>query len=243
MSIKVADIELTDLFTIDENGIPQAPNIYQIQNKDIRELWERDKGSIGDINGTEKLRYKKEAGVIYYLGDPKSPANQMGYSKPEAIELAKANYGLPADWQPDKLILSLADQYKKTKLGPAGEVYEATSRALHNSALVANALNNILSEKLLSGVTIEDASALVGIINSVNKLISDLPNQTKAHAEALQNLELEKQTKVARGKVKITASMNASDAYDLQAQAEAEKNRLGLKGNTPLNNTKYELTK
>ena len=82
MSIKVADIELTDLFTIDENGIPQAPNIYQIQNKDVRELWERDKGSIGDINGTEKLRYKKEAGVIYYLGDPKSPANQMGYSRP-----------------------------------------------------------------------------------------------------------------------------------------------------------------
>lgn len=58
-----------------------------------------------------------------------------------------------------------------------------------------------------------------------------------------KNLELEKQTKVARGKVKITASMNASDAYDLQAQAEAEKSRLGLKGNTPLNNTKYELTK
>ena len=100
MITKIAPLDLTGMISVDEQGYPFAPNVYQIQDKDVRELYLRD-------TSEDKLRYLKEAGVIFYLADPKSPPNQMGYSRPEALASARANYALPNDWQPDALILRL----------------------------------------------------------------------------------------------------------------------------------------
>lgn len=240
--IKVADIDLTDLISYDERGYAYAPNIYQIQDKDVALLYQRDKGSPGDIDGTLKLQYIKEAGVVYYLGDPKSPANQMGYSRVEAIKLAKSNYDLDAGWEPDDLILRLAKRYKECKMGVAGEALEAALRALHNSTLACNLLNNILSERMLSGLT-DEASAVISTVTELGKIINILPNQIKTVEDAKQNLLLEKQTKYARGKVKVTNSMDASNAKDIMQQAEAERKKLGLTNSKTVNPQTYELTK
>lgn len=240
--IKVADIDLTDLISYDEKGYAYAPNIYQIQDKDVALLYQRDKGSPGDIDGTLKLQYIKEAGVVYYLGDPKSPANQMGYSRVEAIKLAKSNYDLDAGWEPDGLILRLAKRYKECKMGVAGEALEAALRALHNSTLACNILNNILAEKMLSGLT-DKAAAVISTVTELSKIINILPNQIKTVEDAKQNLLLEKQTKYARGKVKVTNSMDASNAKDIMQQAEAERKKLGLTNSKTVNPQNYELTK
>lgn len=240
--IKIADIDLTDLISYDERGYAYAPNIYQIQDKDVALLYQRDKGSPGDIDGTLKLQYIKEAGVVYYLGDPKSPANQMGYSKVEAIKLAKSNYDLDAGWEPDDLILRLAKRYRECKMGVAGEALEAALRALHNSTLACNILNNILAEKMLSGLT-DEAAAVISTVTELSKIINILPNQIKTVEDAKQNLLLEKQTKYARGKVKVTNSMDASNAKDIMQQAEAERKKLGLTNSKTVNPKTYELTK
>ena len=104
--IEVAPLDITRMLAVNEQGIPFAPNIRQIQDKDVRELYIRDKTPT-------KSRYIQEVGVIYYVADPKSPPNQMGYSRPEALVVAKSNYGLDANWEPDELINRIIDEYKK----------------------------------------------------------------------------------------------------------------------------------
>lgn len=41
--IEVAPLDITRMLAVNEQGIPFAPNIRQIQDKDVRELYVRDK--------------------------------------------------------------------------------------------------------------------------------------------------------------------------------------------------------
>ena len=72
---------IDSLLVIDDNGMPQPPTIRQLIDRDIRELYRRDKTA-------DKRNYIAECIVIYYLGDPKSPARQSGLSDPEALRMA-----------------------------------------------------------------------------------------------------------------------------------------------------------
>ena len=239
-----ADIDLFDLFSVDEQGYPLAPNLYQIQDKFLRELYERDKGSQGDLDGTLKLRYMKEAGVVYFLADPKSPPSQIGCSQAEAIQLAIANYDLPKDWQPDNLILLLVKKYREAKMGVALSAVEASHRALHNASLVCNLMGEVLSSKIVGGVSAEDIDSIVNTVKKIGEISASIPNLIKANKEAKQNLENETQQQVARGGKVITSSMSTRDNEDLEAQVEAEKRRLGISDNKPVaRNMSYESTK
>ena len=66
----MSNIVLEKLLTIDETGVVKAPTIRQLQDKDVLMLWSRD-------TSKNKTRYISEAGVIYYIGDLKSPAKQQ----------------------------------------------------------------------------------------------------------------------------------------------------------------------
>lgn len=238
--IEVAPLDITKMLAVNDQGIPYAPNLYQIQNKDVRELYIRDTSS-------NKLRYIKEAGVIFYIADPKSPPNQMGYSYPEALAAAKANYGLDPNWECDDLILRIINEYKKG-WSPAEESLNSVSRALHNANLAANFISEQLSIKINSGIQAEDTLVVIDYINKLTAIINLLPNQLKTINEAKQAVLLDNQQRKARGGKTITTSMLASDAADIETQAEAEKVRLGLtKPNTSLrgNNsfTNYQSTK
>ena len=216
MITKIAPLDLTGMISVDEQGYPFAPNVYQIQDKDVRELYLRD-------TSEDKLRYLKEAGVIFYLADPKSPPNQMGYSRPEALASARANYALPNDWQPDALILRLVDRYHED-----------------------NILSEQLTNKLNAGMQAEDTLPVIDLITKLNGIINIIPNQIKSLGEAKQAAALEIEQKKARGGKVVTSSMSAKDASDLEAQVEAQKRELGLVSdsivNTPLRG-KYESTK
>ena len=62
-------IRVDKLLTVDDTGMPKAPDIRQILDKDVQLLWLRDKTK-------DKSQYIKEVGVIYYLADPKGPCNK-----------------------------------------------------------------------------------------------------------------------------------------------------------------------
>ena len=101
MNYKLA---IDTLIRIDDNGMPIAPTARQLIDKDIRELYRRDKSR-------NKDKYIQECIVIYYIGDPKSPARQSGLSEPECLKMAIEQAGLPKDYIPDTLVLKLIKRY------------------------------------------------------------------------------------------------------------------------------------
>ena len=239
MIAKISPLDLSGMISVNEQGYPYAPNVYQIQDKDVRELYLRD-------NSKDKLRYIKEAGVIFYVADPKSPPNHMGYSRSVSLASANTNYGLPADWNPDALILRLIDRYHEDKMGVAGEALESILRAVHNSSRAANIISEQLTNKLNSGLQAEDALPVIDLVTKLNGIINIIPNQIKALGEAKQAAALEIEQKKARGGKIVTMSMSAKDASDLEAQVEAQKRELGLVSDTIVNaplRGKYESTK
>ena len=70
-------LTIEKLITVDESGMPKAPSVRQLLDKDVLALYSRD-------NTPDKRRYLGDCGVIYYLGDPKSPVRQQGLSDSES---------------------------------------------------------------------------------------------------------------------------------------------------------------
>ena len=107
-------LDLDWMLTIDETGMPKAPTIKQLLDRDVALLWTRDKTP-------DKIQYIKEVGVIYYLGDPKGPCLQEGLSEKESLRRAIENFDLPKDYQPDTLVWKLIKRYYNQRVGAAME--------------------------------------------------------------------------------------------------------------------------
>ena len=192
------------MLVIDDSGMPQPPTIRQLLNKDVRALYTRDKTE-------NKIHYIKECIVIYYLGDPKSPARQNGLSDQEALEMDIEQADLPKSYIPDSLVLRLINLYYDENITEAGKVVENIMRGIHNINLSIDLINNILNEKLKSNIAIDDIASVLTLIDNVNKKAGEIPGILKTLEEAKQNLMYEKQTEVARGGTSVTSSMNADD--------------------------------
>lgn len=188
------------LLTVDETGMPKAPDIKQILDKDVQLLYLRDKTK-------DKSQYVKEVGVIYYLGDPKGPCKQEGLSDNESIKKAIDNYDLPKNYQPDLLVWKLAKRYYNERIGVAGTAVEVLTKSLHNVALAAHKMNEILTDKLNGELSIEEANTIIGIMDNLNKKANELPNIMKALNAAKENLLYEEEQTLARGGVAIMSSM------------------------------------
>lgn len=201
--MKIKDkLNIESLLTIDETGMPKPPTLRQLLDKDVRELYTRDKTS-------DKSNYIKEAGVIYYLGDPKSPPKQCGKSNSECIQDAIKNFDLPKNYTPDILVLKLAKRYYDDNITEAGTAVEIMQQAIHNSAVAVKVLNETLNNKLQSISTPEDVTSICNLMDAVNKKASDLPNLIKKLNEAYENLLYEKQTQTSRGGNSVSSSMDA----------------------------------
>lgn len=197
-------LDIDSLITIDETGMPKPPTTRQLIDKEIRELYARDKTK-------DKSMYIKECIVIYYLGDPKSPARQSGLSDPEALKMAIAQADLPSSYIPDKLVLHLIRRYYEENITEAGRVVENIMQGIHNINLSISLINNLLNEKMNSKLTLEDTATILTLIDSVNKKAGDLPGILKKLEEAKQNLMYEKETELARGGAQVLSSMDADD--------------------------------
>lgn len=193
-------IRVDKLLTVDDTGMPKAPDIRQILDKDVQLLWLRDKTK-------DKSQYIKEAGVIYYLADPKGPCKQEGLSDNEAIKKAIENFDLPVNYKPDLLVWKLAKRYYEAEITVAGAAVETLLRSIHNVVLAANKMNEMLTDKLNGELSIEDSNTVIGIMDNLNKKTAELPNIMKALSAAKENLLYEEEQQTARGGVTILSSM------------------------------------
>ena len=195
---------IDSLLIVDDSGMPQAPTIRQLIDRDVRELYKRDKT-------TDKKNYIAECIVIYYLGDPKSPARQAGLSDPEALRMAIEQAGLSKDYIPDALVLRLIKRYYDENITEAGRVVENIQKGIHNINLSIDTINNLLNEKLNTSMTLEDVPTIIALVDSVNKKAGDLPDILKKLEAAKQNLMYEKETEISRGGGTVLSSMDAEE--------------------------------
>ncbi len=195
---------IDSLLVLDDSGMPQPPTLRQMIDREVRELYRRDKTS-------DKKNYIAECIVIYYLGDPKSPARQAGLSDPEALRMAIEQAGLDKDYIPDALVLRLIKRYYDENITEAGKVVENIQQGVHNINLAVSAMNNLLNEKLNSNLTLEDIPNVLALVDNVNKKAGELPSILKKLEEAKQNLMYEKETEISRGGGNVLSSMDAED--------------------------------
>lgn len=193
---------IDSLIVIDDTGMPVPPTTRQLIDRDIRELYRRDKTP-------DKKNYIAECIVIYYLGDPKSPARQAGLSEPEALKMAIEQTGLSRDYIPDALVLRLIKRYYEENITEAGRVVENIMQGIHNINLSISAINNILNEKLNSSISIENIDDILSMVDNVNKKAGELPSILKKLEEAKENLLYEKETELSRGGNIVLSSMDA----------------------------------
>ena len=195
---------IDSLLEIDDTGMPKAPGLRQLLDRDIRELYQRDKTQ-------DKSNYIKECIVIYYLGDPKSPARQAGLSDPEALVLAIQQAGLKEDYIPDELVVRLIQRYYNENITEAGRTLENLQQIVHNMNLAVSAINNLLNEKLNTGLNIDNADQVMSMMDNITDKASQLPKLIKSLEEAKQNLIEEKNTEIARGGGQVLSSMKAGN--------------------------------
>lgn len=195
---------IDSLINIDDSGMPQPPATRQLIDRDVRELYRRD-------TSKDKQKYIKECIVIYYLGDPKSPAKQNGLSDAEALKMAIEQAGLPADYLPDKLVIRLIKRYYNENITEAGVVVENILKGIHNINLIITNINELLNEQLKTNITIESVQSIVSMIDIVNKKSAEMPALIKALEEAKQNLMYEKETELSRGGGQVLSSMDAEE--------------------------------
>lgn len=192
------------MLTIDESGMPAPPSIRQMQDKDILSLYSRD-------TTKDKRRYIAEAGVIYYLGDPKSPAKQQGLSDEEGLKLAIENYGLEKNYVPDKLVRTLIKKYYISNITEAGVALESLQKSVHLSALATNKINDLLNQRLATLSTPEDITATITLLDAINKRVTEIPALTKAIGVAYDNLRDEEEQQLSRGGNTVLSSMDADE--------------------------------
>ena len=193
-------LDLDWMLTVDETGMPQAPTIKQLLDRDVALLWTRDKTP-------DKIQYIKEVGVIYYLGDPKGPCLQEGLSEKESLKRAIENFDLPKDYQPDSLVWKLIKRYYNQRVGAAMENVIVLKKGLHNNTLAASKLNELLNEQLNEGASLETAGSIISLMDSLNKKVSDMPALLKALQQAEENLLFEQESTAGRGGETVTSSM------------------------------------
>lgn len=198
-------VTIDSLLVVDDTGMPKAPEIRQLLDRDIRTLYSRDKSP-------DKKQYMAEAIVIYQMGDPKSPARQSGLSEKEALQYAIKQAGLDKNYMPDSLVIRLIKRYEAENLTEAGRVVENILQTIHNVNLLISHLNKYFNEQLakptLSG---EELSVMFANIAAVKKEAGDIPSILKKLEEAKQNLMYEQETELSRGGNAVLSSMDAED--------------------------------
>lgn len=195
-------IDIEKLITVDDTGMPKAPSITQLFDKDIRELYTRDET-------LDKSVYIKEVGVIYYLGNPNSPVRQQGLSDEECLKEAIKNFDLPDNYLLDKLMMKIIERYYEQCITVAGRAIENILRTLHVCELATTKVLNILNQKLQGDITNDDINIILGLIDNTTKRAKDMPDTMKALNTAYENLRNEEETQLARGGTKILSSMDA----------------------------------
>lgn len=198
------NLTIDSMLVVDDTGMPVPPTIRQLLDRDIRQLYTRDKTK-------DKKQYIAECIIIYQLGDPKSPARQSGLSEREALTYAIEQAGIDKGYIPDQLVLKLIKRYYDENITEAGRVVENILQTIHNINLAIGQINRYLNDKLASPLDGDVISVMLNNIDIVKKQAGDIPSILKKLEEAKQNLLYEQQTELSRGGGSVLSSMDADD--------------------------------
>ena len=194
---------IDSLITIDDSGMPKPPTTRQLIDRDVRELYTRDKTK-------DKSKYIAECIVIYYLGDPNSPVRQNGLSEKEALAEAIENFNLPKDYTPDPLVLRLISRYNINAITPAGVAIENIKKALHRMSYASIKIGETVDKLIEGAVDPTDIATFIDLSNKLGKFSTELPNYVASLKVAQDNLRNESEELEARGGETIQYSMDAS---------------------------------
>ena len=200
-------LDINKLITVDVTGMPKAPSPSQLLDKDVRELYMRD-------NTPDKRKYIAECGVIYYLGDPKSPCRQRGLSDDESLKEAIENFNLDKDYHPDDLVKKLIKKYYNQCITEAGVAIENLQKAFHVSNLVAGKAIEYLNNKLRGVLAEADIPVIMNMHAQLSNQVKTVPDMIKSLNTAYENLRNEEEIKMARGGIQILSSMDADEDED-----------------------------
>lgn len=195
---------IDEMLTVDRNGFVAALSLRQLQNKLVADVYARDRSSDKDFA-------KRELGLVYWVGDFKSPANQSGMSFDEAIQDAIENYGLPSTYKPDNVILSLIAQYRERYVyGAAGSAVMACLKGLRLCSIVCSKLSDQLNEYVSTGgCDVDQLESVTDTMTSIMKISKDLPSNIKALNDAEEALKYQIETqKAAYGGKRVSKSMD-----------------------------------
>lgn len=192
------------LLTLDNTGMPKAPSIRQIQDKDVLTLYSRDTSS-------DKSKYIAEVGVIYYIGDPQSPPRQLGFSREECLKAAIDNYNLDKSYKPDILVTRLIDKYYKFNIGETGQTLVNLRESIHFINKAVSKIRDMLDEKLAGAISSEEVSSILDLSSRISKFATEMPSLTIALKTAHDNLKDEVEEIKARGGGTVTSSMSSVD--------------------------------
>lgn len=200
-----SSLDIRKLITVDDSGMPCAPSVEQLLDKDVLAVYARDKTK-------DKINYIKEMGVVYYLGDPKSPAKQQGLSDEEALLMAIENFDLPSTYVPDEIVSRLIKKYYVDNITEAGVALEAIQKSIHLVSIGITRINDLLNKRLSSStLSDEDIQATLTLADMVSKRATEIPALTKSIAAAYDNLRNETELAFARGGKEVTSSMDADE--------------------------------
>ena len=129
------------------------------------------------------------------------------FKEEDVRKKAIENFDLPKNYQPDVLVWKLIKRYYNQKAGAGMEAVLNIKRGIHNVALAASKLNELLNDKLSDGASLEDVPVVIGYMKQINDLANQFPNTIKALNVAEENLLYEQENVAGRGGVEITSSM------------------------------------
>lgn len=198
-------INIDSMLVVDDTGMPQAPGLRQLLDKDIRTLYTRDKTP-------DKKKYIQDCILIYQVGDPKSEGRQNGLSDKELIQFANEKAGLPKNSIPDALVLKLMKRYDDENITEAGRVLDNIMKVIHNINVSMTQINNFINDKLAKGLDENNIGIILQLADNVKKQAGDMPALIKKLEEAKENLRNEAETELSRGGSMVLSSMDA-EAY------------------------------
>lgn len=198
-------INIDSMLVVDDTGMPQAPGLRQLLDKDIRTLYTRDKTP-------DKKKYIQDCILIYQVGDPKSEGRQNGLSDKELIQFANEKAGLPKNSVPDALVLKLMKRYDDENITEAGRVLDNIMKVIHNINVSMTQINNFINDKLAQGLDENNIGIILQLADNVKKQAGDMPALIKKLEEAKENLRNEAETELSRGGSMVLSSMDA-EAY------------------------------
>jgi hypothetical protein len=203
---------INHLLSFDEAGNVKPLTTEQLLDADVREFYNK-------YYVDNKLEsYARECGYIYYLADPNSPPRQEGLSDKECIARAKHEFHLPAMYQPSPLVQRIMERYRESEMTILNEAAVSLEQSVHSCILISNKYREILQAKMeqldSSGTpeTITMITAIVGIVQQINKEIKDFPKLVDTLKAAKEAIFAEAEDMELRGGILMTESMNANSA-------------------------------